>query len=98
MSDLNVVAVLKAKAGSEAILQEALTSLVKPTRAEEGCISYELFQSTADATTFITVERWQSQSDLDAHMKTPHIAQALQAAADAIDGAPAIHPLAPVSD
>jgi len=77
MPDLNVVAVLKAKAGSEAILQKALTSLVKPTRAEEGCISYELFQSAADATTFITVERWQSQSDLDAHMKTPHIGQAL---------------------
>ena len=31
-------------------------------------------------------------------MQTPHIAQALQAAADALDGAPASHPLAPVRD
>jgi quinol monooxygenase YgiN len=92
MSDLNVVALLKAKAGSEAILQQALSSLVQPSRAEAGCISYELFRSTVDATTFIMVERWQS------HMKTPHIAQALRAAADAFEGAPVIHPLTPVSD
>jgi quinol monooxygenase YgiN len=97
MSDLNVVAVLKAKAGSESVLQEALTSLVEPTRAEPGCISYELYRSEVDATTFITIELWRSQADLDAHMETPHIAQALTAAADAFDGAPAIHPLAPVS-
>lgn len=98
MSDLNVVAVIKAKPGSEAILEHALGGLVAPTRAEQGCISYELFRSSADPTTFITIERWQSQGDLDAHMKTPHVAQALQSTADALDAAPAIHPLEPVTD
>jgi quinol monooxygenase YgiN len=95
MSDLNVVAVLKAKPGSEDTVGRALGALVVPTRAEEGCISYELFRSAADPTTFITIERWRSQDDLDAHMQTPHIAQALEAAGDALDGAPAIHPLQP---
>ena len=98
MSDLNVVAVLKAKAGSEAVLQQALSALVEPTRAEAGCISYELFVSAVDPTTMITIELWRSQSDLDAHMQTPHIAQALHAAADALESPPAIHPLIPVSD
>jgi len=70
MPDLNVVAVLKAKAGSEAVLQEALAGLVAPTRAEDGCIGYELFRSASDASTFITIERWRSQDDLDAHMQT----------------------------
>ena len=37
MPDLNVVAVLKAKPGSESALRDALTSLVEPTRAEPGC-------------------------------------------------------------
>ncbi len=96
MPDLNVVAVLKAKAGSETVLQDALTGLIEPTRAEPGCISYELFRSAADATTFVTIEKWQSQDDLDAHMQTPHIAQALQVAGDVLDGGPAIHPLEPV--
>lgn len=94
MSDLNVVAVLKAKPGSEQVLGRALAALVEPTRAEEGCTSYELFVSTADPTTFITIETWRSQDDLDAHMQTPHIADALAAAGDAFDGPPAIHPLA----
>ncbi len=98
MPDLNVVAVLKAKAGSEAVLQDALAELVAPTRAEDGCISYELFRSASDSSTFITVERWRSQDDLDAHMQTAHIAHALQTAGDAIDGGPAIHPLTPVDD
>jgi quinol monooxygenase YgiN len=98
MSDLDVVAVLKAKAGSEAVLQQALSALVEPTRAEDGCLSYALLQSAVDATTFITIERWRSQADLDAHMQTPHIAQALQSAAEALDGPPAIHPLVPVDD
>lgn len=93
MPDLNVVAVLKAKPGSEAVLQDALTSLVEPTREEPGCISYELFRSAADATTFINIEKWQSQDDLDAHMQTSHIARALQVAGDALDEGPAIHPL-----
>lgn len=97
MSDLNVVAVLKAKPGSEAVLQAALAELVQPTRAESGCLSYELFSSLSDPTTFVTVERWRGQDDLDAHMQTPHIAAALQAAGDALDGGPSIHPLAPVA-
>jgi quinol monooxygenase YgiN len=97
MSNLNVVAVIKAKVGSEDVIQEALNSLVEPTRAEAGCISYELYHSAADPTTFVTIEQWQAQSDLDAHMQTPHIAAALEAGADAFDGAPGIHPLRPIT-
>jgi quinol monooxygenase YgiN len=97
MPDLNVVAVLTAKPGSEDVLERALNKLVEPTRAEAGCISYELYRSAADPATFVTVELWKSQADLDAHMQTPHIEQALSVAADALASAPAIHPLQPVS-
>jgi quinol monooxygenase YgiN len=96
MSDLHVVAVLKAKPGSEEAMAAALGSLVKPTLAEEGCLAYELFESAAEAGTFVTVERWRSQDDLDAHMKTQHIAAAMAAGADLFAAAPAIHPLKPV--
>ncbi len=97
MPDLHVVAVLTAKPGSEDVLERALKSLVEPTRAEPGCVSYELYRSDVDAQTFVTVELWTSQADLDAHMQTPHIQAALGAAADAFAVPPAIHPLAPVS-
>lgn len=97
MPDLNVVAVLTAKPGSESAMRDALESLVAPTRAEEGCISYDLYTSAIDAATFITVETWRGQDDLDAHMQTTHIQEALAAASDAFSAAPAIHPLVPLA-
>jgi quinol monooxygenase YgiN len=38
-----------------------------------------------------------SQDDLNAHMTTPHIAEALTIAGEHLAAAPAIHPLVPVS-
>ncbi len=97
MPDLPVVAVLVAKAGQEETVRSALSALVAPTRGEEGCLTYELYESGSAPGTFVTVESWRSQADLDAHLQTPHVQAALGAAGDALDGAPGIHPLLPLS-
>jgi quinol monooxygenase YgiN len=96
MPDLPVVAVLVAKAGQEDVVRAALTDLVAPTREEEGCLAYDLYESGSAPGTFVTVESWRAQADLDAHLQTPHVQAALAAAGDALDGAPGIHPLRPV--
>ena len=96
MPDIDVVALITAKPGSEDAVREALSELVEPTRDEEGCINYHLTVSAADPTVFVTVERWRSQEDLDAHMRTPHIAAAFAAAGEHLAAPPAIHPLRPV--
>ena len=98
MADLQVVAVITAKSGSEQLVGDALNALVEPTRAEPGCLSYHLFESAADPQAFITVEMRRSQDYLDAHLQTPHVQAALGAAGDHLAQAPAIHPLTPVSD
>jgi quinol monooxygenase YgiN len=67
------------------------------TLAEEGCLSYRLFTSAVDPATFVTIEKWRSQSDLDQHMQTPHIQQALAVAGEHFRAAPSIHPLQPSS-
>jgi quinol monooxygenase YgiN len=90
---LQVVAVITAQAGSEDLVREALTELVPPTRDEAGCLSYSLYQSSADPTVFVTVESWREAADLDEHMKTPHIAATFAKAGAALAGPPAIHPL-----
>ena len=97
MADLQVVAVLTAKNGSEHQVSEVLSALVEPTRSEAGCLSYQLFASAADPATFITIETWRSQADLDAHMRTAHVQQALGAAGDHLTVAPAVHPLSEVT-
>lgn len=97
MSDLRVVAEIVAKPGSEDTIRTALAELVAASQSDAGCNSYELFESAAVPGTFFTIENWASQSDLDAHMTTPHVAAAFAAAGDHVAAAPAIHPLTPVS-
>jgi quinol monooxygenase YgiN len=94
--ELSVVAVLMAKQGQEDVVRQALSALVPPTLAEEGCLAYELFESGAAPGVFVTQERWRGQDDLDAHMQTAHVAQAFASAGEALAAAPGIHPLVPV--
>jgi len=93
MTTVDVVAVLKAKAGSEAIVEEGLKALAAPSREEDGCLSYELYVSIAEPGTFVTVEQWTSQEDLDAHMASPHLAAAIAASGEHFGDAPVIHVL-----
>ena len=96
MSELPVVAVITAKEGSADVVRDALAALVAPTRNEEGCLSYALYESAATPGVFVTVESWREQADLDAHMKTEHIARTFAVAGEALAGAPVIHPLRPI--
>jgi quinol monooxygenase YgiN len=96
VSAVPVVAVLIAKPGSEDVVRAGLTALVDPTRAEDGCLSYELFESVAAPGTFVTIESWRELTDLDTHLATPHVAAALELAGDHLAAAPAVHPLRPV--
>jgi quinol monooxygenase YgiN len=97
MADLQVAAVITAKAGSERLVGDVLRALVEPIRSEQGCIAYDLFTSAADPATFVAIETWRSQDDLDAHMKSPRLQQAFEAAGDHLAQAPAIHPLSKAS-
>lgn len=70
---LMITARFKAKPGQESRLQRELHRLVEPTRAEPGCITYDLHQSQDDPSRFLFYEIWKSQADLDAHFETPHL-------------------------
>jgi quinol monooxygenase YgiN len=93
MANLDVVAVITAKSGSEAIVEAALTELAGASRGDHGCISYDLFASGSTPGAFVTIEKWESQADLDAHMASPHIAEMITVAGDHLDGFPSIHTL-----
>jgi quinol monooxygenase YgiN len=93
---ISVVAVITAKPGSEDAVREAMKGLVGPTREEEGCLSYDLSESSSAPGTFITVEEWKDPSDLDQHMQTEHIQAALGVLGSELAAAPAIHSLTPI--
>lgn len=96
MSELRVVATIPAKPESADAIREALVRLAEATRAEDGCVDYVLYESAAVPGTFVTVETWRSQEDLDAHMTSPHVGEAFAAADGHLAGDVAIHPLLPV--
>jgi quinol monooxygenase YgiN len=90
---INVVAVITAKPGSADAVRDAMRGLVGPTRAEEGCLSYDLSESSVAPGTFVTIEEWREPGDLDLHMQTEHIQAALGTLSEALAAPPAIHPL-----
>lgn len=71
--------------------RQMLVDLAKATRGEPGCIAYELYQRPDARHEFHTMEQWKSQADVDAHMKTPHIAAAMATGGPMFASAPAIH-------
>jgi quinol monooxygenase YgiN len=84
MSDgkVTVIATIKAKPGMETVAREAIEALVGPTRAEAGCINYDLHQSTEDPAVFMLYENWVSKKDLDEHLAMPYLKDFLGKADD----------------
>ena len=50
----------------------ATKSLIEKSRAEEGCISYSLYQDPQDKTKFLFFEEWKNQAAVDFHFSTEH--------------------------
>jgi len=83
---LIVVARVRAKAGQEARLRHELQGLVSPTRAEAGCLRYDLHESKTEPGWFLFYEIWKSEADLDKHFQTPYLKAFFQMAPELTDG------------
>lgn len=73
---IKVVAHLISKPDTIDQTREVLIGIVEPTRAEDGCIAYELFQNNSDPTAFTFVEEWTDDAALDAHLESRHLLEA----------------------
>ena len=78
-------------------VRDALAALVGPSRDEDGCEHYELFQSTDEPTRFQTVERWASPEAVRAHLGSDHVQAAFAAAGELLGAEPVIQTFAKVS-
>ena len=87
MSDLlTVVAWIRATPGAEDTVREALAAIVPPTLQEEGCIEYKLHAVNDDPCLFYFVELWRSEEDLDIHLASDHVREAIAGVEDSIEG------------
>ena len=70
---VTVIARMRAKSGMEHRVREELRRLIAPTRAEAGCLNYDLHDSSSDPQAFLFHENWRSLPDLEAHRRTAHL-------------------------
>jgi quinol monooxygenase YgiN len=83
---LTVIAHMRAKAGKEQQLREALETLIEPTSKEQGYVNYDLHQGVEDPALFYLYENWESVDTHSAHMRTPHLRQFQSIVDDLVDG------------
>ncbi|MDT5059756.1 MAG: hypothetical protein QOH63_215 [Acidobacteriota bacterium] len=72
---VTVLARVRAKVGMEEQVKRECLALVAPSRAEQGCLNYDLHQSADDPTLFIFYENWESLEDLERHLESSHSLQ-----------------------
>lgn len=77
---IHIVVHIRALPNKVEEVKALLLSLIEPTCAEAGCISYQLMQSHADPAEFALVEEWQSPEAINAHMQSEHIDAAFSVA------------------
>jgi quinol monooxygenase YgiN len=73
MTQLTVVAKIKAKTGSEQLMYKELVKLIHPTLSEAGCINYDLHRSIEDRSLFLFYENWTSYAHWEQHKASKHI-------------------------
>ncbi len=81
---LTIVARILAKEGKDELVKAELQKLIDVTRAEEGCINYDLHQDNENKNLFLFYENWASRKLWQAHMKNPHLAEYLKATEGAV--------------
>ena len=93
---LVVLATITAQPDHADAVRDVLTTLAETSRQDDGCEGYTLTQSADDPAMFVTVERWRDAAALEAHMNTPHIAQAFESAGGMLAAEPEIKQYTPV--
>lgn len=74
MTKLTIVANIVANEDKIELVRAELLKLIALTRAEEGCINYDLHQDNDNPTHFVFYENWTSKELLQAHLASQHIA------------------------
>ncbi|MCT4564129.1 MAG: antibiotic biosynthesis monooxygenase [Maledivibacter sp.] len=69
---IKIVAKNKIKEGKREEFINAAKELIKKSQAEEGCISYELYEDIGDSHTLTFIESWKDKESIDKHNSSAH--------------------------
>ncbi|WP_136468877.1 putative quinol monooxygenase [Flagellimonas onchidii] len=74
-----------AKEGKRELVKIELLNIIDKTRAEEGCIDYDLHQDNHNPNLFLFYENWESYDLWQKHMKSSHLDDFAKATEGAIE-------------
>lgn len=83
---LTILAQITAVSGKEDLVRAELEKLVDITRAEAGCIQYDLHKDKEKPGLFVFYETWESRELWQTHMGAPHLAAYMAATDGAVGG------------
>lgn len=96
---VTVVARFKARTGMEERLREETTRiLVEGSRADAGCLNFDLHQGADEPSLFVLYENWTSKQDLEDHWEQPHVQEWYEKYEDLAEGEVEISLLEMVSE
>ncbi len=84
MRKLTIVANIHVNPDQIDLVKAELEKLVPITRAEEGCIQYDLHQDNDNPAHFMFYENWESRALWQTHMNAPHLAAYMEATDGAV--------------
>lgn len=79
MTKLTIVANIVANEDKIELVKTELLKLIEITRAEEGCINYDLHQDNENPAHFMFFENWTSRELWQVHMNNQHLADYMAA-------------------
>ncbi|MFA8342884.1 MAG: putative quinol monooxygenase [Rhodothermaceae bacterium] len=82
---LTIVANILAKEEKRELVKSELLKLIDTTRAEEGCINYDLHQDNENPNLFLFFENWATRELWQKHMQNDHLKEYLKATDGAIE-------------
>ena len=84
MSQLTIVANIHGNPDQIELVTAELQKLTPITRAEKGCVQYDLHRNNDNPAHFMFFERWESRELWQIHMNAPHLAAYMKATDGAV--------------
>ena len=85
MSKLTITGNILAKPNQFDLVKAELEKLIPITRAEAGCLQYDLHQDNENPAYFMFYENWESRELWQTHMNAPHMAAYMAATEGAVE-------------
>ncbi|MDO6445421.1 putative quinol monooxygenase [Colwellia sp. 1_MG-2023] len=84
MAKLTIVANIIANTNKVELVKAELLKLIEITRAEEGCINYDLHQDNENPAHFVFYENWENRELWQKHMANNHLSEYMKATEGAV--------------